>query len=155
MDTPRKSTRGYRQTRREFAAAWVALGCGSAWASTPSSGMRRIESLRFRSREDLDNAATQLRAQFPSAVLLDAIAAPHVPELLVIHGVPLGRECVYEVLWRGRGPRVRETHGRLELERCHGTARIYEHRSLSERAEQWGAANPVDTPGEVGFYRVI
>ena len=175
---PGKRSRMPRPTRREFAVACVAA---SGALALPGRGFARaqplpivFEAIRFESRLDLDRAADVACARYRGAVLLDAIAATHVPELLVIRGeagnfdLPASfAHPVYEVrrygdlaAVRGRGaargsgdpPPI----GALHIPYAGGSITILGLASLAERAAAWdsAAAHESDCPFcEVGFYR--
>lgn len=155
MTTPGKNARAAGQTRRRFTATCIALAAGSAGVSGEASNSRRWESLRFRSREESHAAAADVRARFPNVILLEAIAAPHVPELLILHGSHLGRSGVYEVRRYSGGAPACPLPAYAELSQCEQHLHIFRHRSLSERAAQGSAVDLSPAPDEIGFYRVI
>ena len=146
MENRRPQTFGIRLrvTRREFAAC-VAFG-GAAVAATASSHAPAFESHRFTSREELENAASAVRKQFPDALLLDAVAAPHVPELLVIRGVTFPESAVSEIFEVRRflelsasRTQPAATRPTIDLKFESGLIQITGYRSLSERAADWRA----------------
>ncbi|MEQ1947668.1 MAG: hypothetical protein ABL995_10800 [Bryobacteraceae bacterium] len=155
MITRRESKERQGQSRRQFAAACLALGAASACADAFTSSRLSMEAKRFVSREDFDKTSAIVRARFPDAVLLDAIAAPHVPELIVIHGALLPSDAVYEVRRYGNGPIPSSSTDCLELFLGDRSVLVLRHRSLSDRAAQWGTDGLPPATAEIGFYRVI
>lgn len=159
MENRRPQTFGIRSrvTRREFAAC-VALG-GAAVAATASSHAPAFESHRFTSREELENAVRAMRKQFPDALLLDAVSAPHVPELLVVRGVALPEAAAvgfYEVRRFRESPSVLaqpSARRTADLKLESGLIQITGYRSLSERAADWRAYD--SSLQEIGVYRAL
>jgi len=170
-----------RVTRRDFSKLCIAAGsasvvsaAGSTAGLTPSVHFMAI---RFESRRELELAAASLRARFPGSVLLDAIVAPHVPELLVIHDgrnpdlLPDFVYPLYEVrrfseeqflrgqeTARGSGDPPRKGPTRLEIPSNGGSVWFLGFESLAERAADWDSAAVTESgsvPAEVGFYRIL
>jgi len=183
--SPRKSPAAggerCRVTRREFTKLCIAAGSASVVSAAASTaGLTpsvHFMAIRFESRRELELAAASLRARFPGSVLLDAIVAPHVPELLVIRDgrnpnlLPDFVYPLYEVrrysdaeavrgqeTARGSGDPPHKGPTRLEIPSNGGSVWFLGFESLAGRADAWhSAAGPESgsVPTEVGFYRLL
>jgi hypothetical protein len=188
VNGPHASRSAGRITRRDFASTCAAMGAvfgvpasGIAAGLAPTSEVgheavsthapARIQSFRFENRRDLERAARTMRSQSPEAVLLDAIAAAHVPELIVISAhegrrdeLPPFVQPVYEVrryseLLNGVNAFSDSRNAPLlHIPVEAGSVCVFGFASLAERAATWRSATERESGhalSEVGFYGLV